>query len=59
MVEGLIWLEGARDGRSTVRWRAPAAVRSPVRLSGTISEGKGCAVIVMERRTLRANPIEL
>jgi hypothetical protein len=49
MVEGLIWSEGARDGRSTVRWRAPSAVRSPVRLPGAIGEGEGCAVFVMER----------
>jgi hypothetical protein len=49
MVEGLIWSEGARDGWSTTRWQAPAAVRSLVRLSGAIGEGKGCAVFVMER----------
>jgi hypothetical protein len=49
MVDGLIWLEGARDGRSTARWRAPAAVRSSVRLSGAIGEGKGCVVFVRER----------
>jgi hypothetical protein len=49
MVEGLIWSEGARDGWSTARWRAPEAMRSPVRLPGAIGEGKGCAVFVMER----------
>jgi hypothetical protein len=49
MVEGLIWPKGARDGRSTARWRAPAAVGSPARLSGAIGEGKGCVVLVRER----------
>jgi hypothetical protein len=57
MVEGLIWLEGARDGRSTVRWRALATVRSLVRLSGAIGEGKGCVVFVMERWSSRATLI--
>jgi hypothetical protein len=28
---GSIWPVGAQDGRSMVRWRAPTAVRSPVR----------------------------
>jgi hypothetical protein len=49
MVDGLIWSEGARDGRSTARWRALAAVRSLVRLPGAIGEGKGCVVFVRER----------
>jgi hypothetical protein len=49
MVEGLIWSEGAWDGRSTARWQAPAVMGSPVRLLGAIGEGKGCAVFVMER----------
>jgi hypothetical protein len=49
MVDGLIWLEGAQDGRSTARWRASAAVRSPVRLPGVIGEGEGCVVFVRER----------
>jgi hypothetical protein len=49
MVEGLIWSKGAQDGRSKARWRAPATVRSLVRLSGAIGGGKGCAVFVMER----------
>jgi hypothetical protein len=49
MVEGLIWLEGSRDDRSTMRWRAPATVGSLVRLSGAIGEGKGCVMFVMER----------
>jgi hypothetical protein len=49
MVEGLIWPKGARDGRSTARWRASAAVGSPARLSGAIDEGKGCVVFVRER----------
>jgi hypothetical protein len=49
MVEGLIWSKGAWDGRSTARWRAPAAVRSPVRLPVAICERKGCAVFVMEQ----------
>jgi hypothetical protein len=39
--------------------RPGSGMRSPVRLPSAIGEGKGCTVIVMERRTLRANPIEL
>jgi hypothetical protein len=57
MVEGLIWSEGARDGRSTARWRALATVRSPVKRSGAIGEWKGCAVFVMERWSSRATLI--
>jgi hypothetical protein len=53
MEVGLIWLEGARDGRSTTRWQALATVRLP----GAIGEGKGCAVIVMERWSPRATLI--
>jgi hypothetical protein len=41
MVEGSIWSEDARDGQSTARWRAPTVVRSPVRPTGVIGEGKG------------------
>jgi hypothetical protein len=43
MVEGLIWSEGARDGRSTARWQALVTVKSPARLLGTIGEG-GCVL---------------
>jgi hypothetical protein len=48
MVEGSIWSVGAWNGRSAVRWRAPAAVRSPARPMGVIGEGKGCAVFVVK-----------
>jgi hypothetical protein len=48
MVEGSIWPMGAWTGRSVVRWRAPAAVRSPARPMGVIGEGKGCAVFVVK-----------
>jgi hypothetical protein len=44
-VVGPIWSEGAWDGWSTARWRAPAAGRSPVRLPGAIGEGGGCVVL--------------
>jgi hypothetical protein len=37
------------DGRSTTRWRAPAAVGSPVRLSGVIGKGDGCVVLARAR----------
>jgi hypothetical protein len=57
MVEGSIWLEGARDGRSTARWRAPAAVRSSARPAGVIGEGKRCVVLVMKWRSSRATLI--
>jgi hypothetical protein len=40
MVEGPIWPEGAWGGRSMLRWRALAAVRSPARPTGVIGEGK-------------------
>jgi hypothetical protein len=46
---GPIWPEGAWDGRSTTRWRAPVAVGSPARLLGAIDGGNGCVVFVMER----------
>jgi hypothetical protein len=49
MVDGLIWSEGARDGRSMARWWSSAAVRSSVRLPGAIGEGEGCVVFVTER----------
>jgi hypothetical protein len=48
MEVGLIWPEGAWDGRSTARWRAPAAVGSPARLSGAIGDGNGCVVFARE-----------
>jgi hypothetical protein len=38
-VVGLIWPVDARDGRSTARWWAPSAARSPARLLGVIGEG--------------------
>jgi hypothetical protein len=38
MVAGSICSESVRDGRSSTRWRAPAAVRSPVVLPGAIGE---------------------
>jgi hypothetical protein len=46
MVVGLIWTVDTRDGRSTARWRVPAAVRSSVRLLGVLGEGEGGAVLV-------------
>jgi hypothetical protein len=49
MEVGPIWPEGAWDGRSMARWRAPAAVGSPARLSGAIGEGNGCVVFARER----------
>jgi hypothetical protein len=48
MVVGSIWPVDTRDGWSTARWQAPAAVRSPVRLLGVIGEGEGCAVFVVK-----------
>jgi hypothetical protein len=57
MGEGSIWSEGARDGRSTVRWWTPAAVRSPARPTGVISEGKRCVVLVVKWRSSRATLI--
>jgi hypothetical protein len=45
---GSIWLVGARDGRSTVRWQAPAAVRSPVMPWGAIGEEGWCTVFVVK-----------
>jgi hypothetical protein len=48
-VVGPIWPEGAWDGRSTARWRAPAAVGSPVRLPGVIGKGDGCVVLARAR----------
>jgi hypothetical protein len=48
MVEGPIWPEGARGGRSTVRWRALAAVRSPARQPSAIGGEDGCIVFVRE-----------
>jgi hypothetical protein len=57
MVEGSIWPEGVRDGRSTARWRAPAAVRSPARPTGVIGEGKRCVVLVVKWWSSRATLI--
>jgi hypothetical protein len=45
---GSIWPLDTRDGRSTVRWRAPAAARSPSRLLGVIGEGEGRVVFVVK-----------
>jgi hypothetical protein len=54
---GPIWLEGAWGGRSMVRWRALAAVKSPARLPRALSEEKVCARLATERRSLRAKSI--
>jgi hypothetical protein len=59
MVEGLIWLEGARDGRSTVRWWAIATVKSPARLLGTIGEVGVRAELGAQWQSLRAITIWL
>jgi hypothetical protein len=59
MVEGLIWSEGARDGRSTARWRAIATVKSSARLLGTIGEGGVRAKLGAQWRSLRAIAIWL
>jgi hypothetical protein len=56
---GSIWPVDARGGRSMVRWRLPAAVKSPARLLGTIGEGKVCAVLEAQWRNLRAIAIWL
>jgi hypothetical protein len=58
-VEGLIWSEGARDGRSTARWRALVTVKSPARLLGTIGKGGVRAEIGAQWRSLRAIAIWL
>jgi hypothetical protein len=39
-VVGSIWPMGTRDDRSTVRWQAPTAARSPVRPQGVMEEAK-------------------
>jgi hypothetical protein len=54
---GPIWLEGAWGGWSMARWRALAAVKSPARLPGAISEAEVCARLATERRSLRAKAI--
>jgi hypothetical protein len=54
---GPIWLEGAWGGWSMARWRALAAVKSPARLPGAISEEEVCARLATERRSLRAKAI--
>jgi hypothetical protein len=46
-VVGLIWPVEAWVGLSTVRWWAPAAVRSPARPQGVIGEEEWCAVFVV------------
>jgi hypothetical protein len=51
---GPIWSEG---GRSMVWWRALAAVKSPTKLPGAISEEEVCARLATERRSLRAKAI--
>jgi hypothetical protein len=56
---GPIWAEGAWDGRSTARWRAPTAVGSPARLPGAIGEWNGCVVFMRERWSSRATLIGL
>jgi hypothetical protein len=48
-----IWPEGAWGGRSMARWRALAAVKSPMRLPGAISEEEVCTRLATERRSLR------
>jgi hypothetical protein len=58
-VEGLIWSEGARDGRSMVRWWALVMVKSPARLLGTIGEGGVRAELGAQWRSLRAIAIWL
>jgi hypothetical protein len=40
---GSIWPVDARDGWSMARWRVPAAVKSPARISGAIGEEEVCA----------------
>jgi hypothetical protein len=57
MVAGSIWPVDARDGRSTARWRAPVAARSPVGLPGAIGEEEVCARLVAQWRSLRARAI--
>jgi hypothetical protein len=57
MVAGSIWAKSARDGRSTARWRAPAAVRLPVGLPGAIGEGEVRDRLVAHWRSLRAREI--
>jgi hypothetical protein len=57
MVAGSIWSESARDGRSTVRWQAPAVVRSPVGLPGAIGEEEVCDRLVAQWQSLRDRAI--
>jgi hypothetical protein len=57
MVAGSIWPVDARDGRSTARWRAPMAVRSPVGLPGAIGEEEVCDRLVAQWLSLRARAI--
>jgi hypothetical protein len=57
MVAGSIWPVDAWDGRSTARWRAPVAARSPVGLPGAIGEEEVCARLVAQWRSLRARAI--
>jgi hypothetical protein len=53
MVVGSIWPVDTRDGRSTARWRAPGAARSPVGLPGAIGEEEVHAMLVAQWRSLR------
>jgi hypothetical protein len=45
---------GAWNGRSAVRWQAPAPVRSLVVLPGAIGEEEVRAMLVAQWRSLRA-----
>jgi hypothetical protein len=56
---GPIWPEGAWGGRSTARWRALAAVRSPARLPSAIGGGDGGITFVREWRSSRTIRIRL
>jgi hypothetical protein len=57
MVAGSIWPVDAWDGRSTVRWWAPVAARSPVGLPGAIGKEEACARLVAQWQSLRARAI--
>jgi hypothetical protein len=58
MEVGSIWLVGAWNSRSTVRWQAPAAVRSPARPTGVIGEGGECTVFVVSGETREPNQLD-
>jgi hypothetical protein len=57
MEVGSICPVDARDGRSTARWRVPAAVKSPASLPGAIGKEEVCARLATQRRSLRAKSI--